>query len=82
MKVNCPNCGSICEFSKENIFRPFCSERCRLIDLGMWASEEYKIPIKHDSSNDLLMALSEDEQLEVQSHIESRKIEMKKTVDE
>ena len=32
------------EFSPSNAFRPFCSERCRLIDLGVWASEGYKIP--------------------------------------
>jgi endogenous inhibitor of DNA gyrase (YacG/DUF329 family) len=28
---------------KDNPFRPFCSERCRLIDLGRWAAEEYRI---------------------------------------
>jgi uncharacterized protein len=42
--VPCPECGSQTEFSPTNPFRPFCSERCRLIDLGVWASEGYKIP--------------------------------------
>ena len=32
------------EYSSENAYRPFCSERCRLIDLGQWASENYRIP--------------------------------------
>lgn len=31
-------------FSKDNAWRPFCSERCRLIDLGQWAAEEYRVP--------------------------------------
>jgi endogenous inhibitor of DNA gyrase (YacG/DUF329 family) len=42
--VPCPECGTLSEFSSSNPFRPFCSERCRLIDLGVWASEGYKIP--------------------------------------
>lgn len=29
---------------KDNSFRPFCSERCKLIDLGRWAAEDYRIP--------------------------------------
>lgn len=41
--VPCPNCRTLTEFSTENKFRPFCSERCKLIDLGLWANEEYKI---------------------------------------
>jgi hypothetical protein len=31
-------------FSAENKWRPFCSERCRMIDLGAWASESYRVP--------------------------------------
>jgi endogenous inhibitor of DNA gyrase (YacG/DUF329 family) len=41
--VSCPVCRELTEFSSENKFRPFCSERCKLIDLGLWANEEYKI---------------------------------------
>ena len=41
--VKCPNCGKQVEYS-ENAFRPFCSERCKLLDLGAWADEEYKLP--------------------------------------
>jgi endogenous inhibitor of DNA gyrase (YacG/DUF329 family) len=42
--VNCPTCGKTIEWSSENRFRPFCSERCKLIDLGQWATEAYRIP--------------------------------------
>jgi len=42
--VACPNCKQFSEFSPANAFRPFCSERCKLIDLGLWASEQYAIP--------------------------------------
>ncbi len=41
--VNCPQCGEPTEFSRENRYRPFCSERCRLIDLGAWASDRYRV---------------------------------------
>lgn len=43
-KVNCPQCGLPAVYSPENRFRPFCSERCRLIDLGQWATESYRLP--------------------------------------
>jgi len=42
--VKCPTCGKMVEWSTENKWRPFCSERCRLIDLGEWASERHRIP--------------------------------------
>lgn len=42
-KVKCPVCKKESKW-EDNPFRPFCSERCRLIDLGKWASEEYRIP--------------------------------------
>ena len=42
--VACPQCGASAPFSAENKWRPFCSERCRTIDLGYWASEAYRIP--------------------------------------
>ncbi len=40
LKVDCPACGTPVEWSPINQFRPFCSDRCRLIDLGEWFSEE------------------------------------------
>lgn len=43
-KLNCPTCGKQIEWLPENRFRPFCSERCRLIDFGAWANERNSIP--------------------------------------
>lgn len=43
-RVNCPTCGKEIVWSKDNPWRPFCSERCKLIDLGEWASENHRIP--------------------------------------
>lgn len=51
-KVPCPTCKKPAEFSPENAFRPFCSRRCKLIDLGLWASEQYAIPA--DAKSDSL----------------------------
>ncbi|MGO9513442.1 MAG: DNA gyrase inhibitor YacG [Steroidobacteraceae bacterium] len=42
--VKCPTCGRPVEWSARSVYRPFCSERCRLIDLGAWLSEEHRIP--------------------------------------
>jgi uncharacterized protein len=46
--VACPACGKPALFAPANPWRPFCSDRCRLSDLGGWASEEYRIPAKPD----------------------------------
>jgi endogenous inhibitor of DNA gyrase (YacG/DUF329 family) len=43
--VPCPRCGTQAPYSPENRWRPFCSERCRTIDLGAWASESFRIPV-------------------------------------
>jgi hypothetical protein len=43
-KVPCPRCGTPTPFGVENKWRPFCSERCKNIDLGDWASERYRVP--------------------------------------
>jgi endogenous inhibitor of DNA gyrase (YacG/DUF329 family) len=45
--VKCPTCGKQVEYSG-NEFRPFCSERCKLLDLGAWADEEYKLPAESE----------------------------------
>ena len=42
-KNNCPQCKKALVWSETNDFRPFCSERCRLIDLGAWATGRNKI---------------------------------------
>ena len=43
-KVECPQCGKNVYWNESHPFRPFCSERCKLIDLGDWASEAHVIP--------------------------------------
>jgi endogenous inhibitor of DNA gyrase (YacG/DUF329 family) len=43
--VACPTCGKDVAWRPENTWRPFCSERCKLIDLGEWATEKYKVPV-------------------------------------
>lgn len=43
MTVACPTCEKQVVWSPESSFRPFCSERCKLIDLGEWANEEKRI---------------------------------------
>ncbi|MES9969670.1 MAG: DNA gyrase inhibitor YacG [Candidatus Thiodiazotropha sp.] len=41
--VPCPTCGKSVVWSEESPWRPFCSERCRLIDLGDWFDENHRI---------------------------------------
>lgn len=48
--IFCPTCKKKGTWVTENPFRPFCSDRCKLIDLGEWASENYTIPDESNSS--------------------------------
>lgn len=43
-RVPCPTCGEPALYGPQNPYRPFCSERCKLIDLGQWAAESYRVP--------------------------------------
>ena len=43
--VSCPQCGKSAVWNNTNPYRPFCSERCKMIDLGAWATESYRIPV-------------------------------------
>jgi len=43
--VVCPACGKGVEWTPASAWRPFCSERCKLIDLGAWATERYRVPV-------------------------------------
>lgn len=43
LMVKCPHCGVETQF-EDNEFRPFCSERCKLLDFGAWADEQYALP--------------------------------------
>lgn len=42
-KVKCPHCKKEILWLPDNPFRPFCSDRCRLIDLGAWAEQKYAV---------------------------------------
>ncbi|MDR3371173.1 DNA gyrase inhibitor YacG [Rhodoferax sp.] len=42
--VTCPHCGGSSLYAASNVFRPFCSERCKQLDLGAWASEQFAVP--------------------------------------
>jgi uncharacterized protein len=39
----CPTCRKLTDW-KDNPFRPFCSERCKLVDFGRWVNEEFRVP--------------------------------------
>jgi uncharacterized protein len=41
--MKCPTCGKPIQW-KSNQYRPFCSERCQLVDLGRWVEGEYRMP--------------------------------------
>jgi len=49
--VLCPRCHQKTNW-ENNPHRPFCSERCRTIDLGRWLSEDYRIPAGPDEDSD------------------------------
>lgn len=44
MKVHCPTCRKEVLWDPQHQWRPFCSQRCRLIDLGAWANEDHRLP--------------------------------------
>ena len=48
--VACPTCGKGAAWTPANPWRPFCSERCKLVDLGRWIGEEYRIPAEDKPS--------------------------------
>jgi len=49
--VKCPGCGKQTEY-EGNEFRPFCSERCKLLDFGAWADEKYAVPSEGTQPNE------------------------------
>ncbi|HEY9380597.1 MAG TPA: DNA gyrase inhibitor YacG [Burkholderiales bacterium] len=49
--VACPRCGTQVAWTSENRYRPFCSERCKTIDLGAWANEEYRVAVEEDDES-------------------------------
>ena len=63
LTVKCPTCKTDVIWHSDNTHRPFCSDRCRLIDLGEWASEGHRIagePALDEASSDLLEGFPKD----------------------
>jgi len=50
-KVKCPACDAEVEWTEKNAYRPFCSLRCKQIDLGAWADEKYTIPVTQQTEH-------------------------------
>lgn len=61
MKIKCPGCRKESKW-EENPFRPFCSERCKLIDLGAWASDGYKIAGRPEDESDQIPSETNNEE--------------------
>lgn len=60
--VTCPTCRKSTPY-ENNPHRPFCSKRCRMMDLGAWADESYRVPVEEDSvstATELPKVLSEE----------------------
>ena len=53
--MKCPICRSETQW-QDNLFRPFCSERCKMIDLDHWLSERYRIPVTENNEEDSALA--------------------------
>lgn len=51
----CPGCGRLISFDK-NPYRPFCSKKCKMMDLGAWFMEEYQISSPMESEDELFEA--------------------------
>jgi endogenous inhibitor of DNA gyrase (YacG/DUF329 family) len=49
----CPQCGAAADHGLTNRQRPFCSERCRLLDLGAWLDERYAVPAEPATEEDV-----------------------------
>lgn len=51
--MRCPACGGDSVYAPTNPYRPFCSARCKGIDLGAWASEEFRVPDENTPPDEL-----------------------------
>ena len=60
--ISCPRCGARAPYSSDHPWRPFCSERCRTIDLGAWATESYRIPVPDTQADEVADAEPDENQ--------------------
>jgi hypothetical protein len=70
LEVNCPTCSKIVAWQDSSIYRPFCSDRCKQIDLGAWADESYAIPVEAKDEWELADQQTQLENLITQKHNE------------
>ena len=63
--VKCPTCGKETQY-QGNEYRPFCSERCKLLDFGAWADEEYSLAADDQT-------VSEEEAAEIENALRDKK---------
>jgi len=54
IKIKCPACKKVTVYSEANPYRPFCSERCKVLDLGAWIDGAYSIAAEEDDSENSL----------------------------
>jgi len=52
-QIHCPTCKKPVKWNEQSEFRPFCSEKCKMIDLGAWVAEEYSVPATTYSEEEL-----------------------------
>lgn len=60
LTVACPHCKKPVPWTAESLYKPFCSERCRIIDLGAWADGSYAIPSEEGLDPDELTGIDSD----------------------
>lgn len=58
--VTCPNCETPVEWTEASRWRPFCSQRCKTIDMGAWASEAYRVPVAEPPAPEEIAAAIDD----------------------
>jgi endogenous inhibitor of DNA gyrase (YacG/DUF329 family) len=58
--IECPQCGKPAQIGADNPYRPFCSRRCKLIDLGDWLDESNRIPDPAGSAGGMMPDESDD----------------------
>ena len=63
LRRQCPHCDREVTWPETATY-PFCSERCRLIDLGVWAAGDYRLPGEPASEKDLRSVGSSDDDVE------------------
>jgi endogenous inhibitor of DNA gyrase (YacG/DUF329 family) len=51
-EVKCPQCGKKVVWTESSKWRPFCSERCKLIDLGDWFAEKNRLPVEESDQEE------------------------------